>query len=83
MNNLLKCQKCGNDKKFAEVHVGGHRRHEWTQEDNGRFVFDGSNYDRVNDTFFYCGKCNADLSNQYRAFLRALCSVYDEGKHGV
>lgn len=70
--NLIKCNRCGNESKFLEVHVGGERRHQWAQETNGRFVFDGSNYDKVEDTLFKCGKCYADMSNQYRKFLQAL-----------
>ena len=79
---MIKCNKCGNEKRFEEVHVGGYRIHQWTQEDNGRFVFDGSNYDKVEDTFFKCCKCGADMSNQYRKFLQALFEPYDEKKHG-
>lgn len=82
MSGLLKCYKCGNDKSFAEVHVGGYRRHEWTQDTNGRFVFDGSNFDKVEDTWFKCGKCNADLNSFYRRFLQALFEPYDEKKNG-
>jgi predicted nucleic-acid-binding Zn-ribbon protein len=79
---MIKCNKCGNENRFLEVHVGGERRHQWTQEENGRFVFDGSNYDRVEDTFFKCAKCFSDMSNQYRKFLQALFEPFDEKKHG-
>lgn len=82
MNSLLKCNKCGNEKKFLECHMGGERRHQWTQDDNGRFVFDGSNYDRVEDTLFRCGKCSSDMSSQYRKFLQALFEPFDEKKYG-
>ena len=79
---MIKCNRCGNEESFLECHTGGERRHQWSQEDNGRFVFDGSNYDRVEDTLFKCGKCFADMSNQYRKFLQALFEHYDERKHG-
>lgn len=79
---MIKCPKCGNENKFLEVHVGGYRQHEWTQESNGRFVFDGSNYDKVNDTLFKCGKCNFDMSQQYRKFLQVLFQFYNEKEHG-
>jgi len=79
---MIKCNRCGNEDKFVEAHIGGERRHQWTQESNGRFVFDGSNYDRVEDTLFKCGKCFTDMSNQYRRFLQALFEPYDEKKHG-
>lgn len=75
---MIKCQKCGNTKQFNEVHVGGYRTHQWTQEPNGRFVFDGSNYDKIQDTFFECAQCNSDLTDQYRNFLRALFQLYQE-----
>lgn len=78
---MLKCHKCGNKKNFTEEHIGGMRKHEWTQE-NGRMIFDGSSYDKVDDTYFRCGKCNADVSNQYREFLRLLHQHYDEKLHG-
>ena len=81
--NLLKCHKCGNEKKFVEVHVGGERHHQWIQEKNGRFVFHASNYDRVEDHIFKCGECGTDLSGQYRRFLQALFEPYDDKKHGV
>ncbi len=80
---MIHCPKCGNNKKFAEIHMGGARRHEWTQEANGRFVFDGSSFDRVEDTFLKCGKCNLDISNLYRKFLQALFQPYSEEEHGV
>lgn len=80
---MIKCNKCGNEREFLEVHVGGERHHQWTQEDNGRFIFDFSNYDKVKDTLFKCGKCFADMSNQYRKFLQALCEPYNEKKHGM
>ena len=82
MNSLIKCNKCGNETKFIEVHYGGYRQHEWTQEPNGRFIFDGSNYDKVDDTFLECGKCKADMTNQYRHFLQALFQRYNEKEHG-
>lgn len=78
---MIKCNRCGNVKKFIEVHLGGRREHEWTQENNGRFIFDGSNYDKVKDTLFICGMCNTDLGSQYRKFLQALFSLYDEQKN--
>ena len=80
---MIKCPKCNNDEVFAEVHIGGYRRHQYTQEKSGRIVFDGSDYDRVDDTVFVCGKCNNDLNNQYRKFLGLLMAVYDEKLHGI
>ncbi len=80
---MIKCNRCGNTTKFLEVHVGGYRQHGWTQEPNGRFVFEGSNFDKVEDTFFECGSCRADISNQYRKFLQALFAPYNEKDHGV
>jgi hypothetical protein len=79
---MIKCNKCGNEQRFLECHIGGERRHEWTQDESGRFVFDGSNYDKVEDTLFKCGRCYADMSNQYRKFLQALFEPYDEKKYG-
>lgn len=79
---MIKCNRCGNEDNFLECHLGGERRHLWTQEENGRFVFDGSNFDKVEDTLFRCGKCFADMSNQYRKFLQALFEPFDEKKHG-
>lgn len=80
---MIKCNRCGNESTFLECHMGGERRHQWTQENNGRFVFDGSNYDKVEDTLLRCGKCFLDMSNQYRKFLQALFEPYDEKKHGA
>jgi hypothetical protein len=74
---MIICPKCGNKEKFAEIHIGGYRKHEWTQENNGRFIFDGSNYDKVHDSVFECGKCHCDLSNLYRKFLQALFKPFD------
>lgn len=72
---MIKCNKCGNNKIFSEIHIGGYRRHEWTQDNDGRFIFDGSNYDKAEDVIFRCGKCNADMNNEYRRFLQALCQI--------
>ena len=58
--------------------MGGYRQHQWTQEENGRFIFDGSNYDKIQDTFLECGECRADMTNQYRKFLQALFQPYRE-----
>lgn len=80
---MIRCNRCDNTDSFLEVHVGGERRHQWTQESTGRFVFDGSNFDKVNDTLFKCGKCYADNSFQYRKFLQALFEVYDEKRYGI
>jgi hypothetical protein len=80
---MIKCSKCGNNESFCEVHIGGYRKHKWTQDKNGRFVFDGSDYDEVEDTMFRCGKCNADISYEYRKFLQSLFSLYDERKYGI
>lgn len=80
---MIRCNQCNNTKIFFEIHVGGYRQHEWTQEVNGRFVFEKSNYDKVDDTLFECGNCHADLSREYRKFLQALFEPYDEKVHGV
>lgn len=79
---MIKCPQCGNESNFIETHIGGYRKHQYTQESNGRLTFEGSNYDRVEDTFLNCGKCNYNISNQYRKFLEALFQLYDEKKHG-
>lgn len=80
---MIACPKCGNTKEFVEIHVGGYRKHSWEQEDNGRFVFNGSNYDKIKDTFFECALCHADMNNQYRKFLQALYQLYDEDRDGI
>lgn len=80
---MLKCDKCSNISKFSEIHIGGRRVHSWTQEENGRFVFDGSNYDKVDDTLFECSKCHFDMTNQYRRFLQALFQPYNEDKDSL
>lgn len=80
---MIKCNRCGNESKFLEVHAGGERRYQWSQEEGGRFTFDGSNYDKVEDTLFKCAKCLADMSGLYRKFLQALFEPYDEKKHGA
>lgn len=79
---MIKCTKCHNEKSFLEVHIGGYRKHEWLQENNGRMVFVGSNYDKVEDTQFACAKCGTTINEQYRKFLQALYEPYDEKKHG-
>jgi hypothetical protein len=79
---MIKCNQCGNENKFLECHIGGERHHQWTQDTGGRFIFDGSNYDKVEDTLFKCGRCYSDMSNQYRRFLQALFDPFDEKKHG-
>lgn len=80
---MIKCNKCGNETKFAEIHVGGYRIHSWTQEENGRWVFDGSDYNKVDDTVFECSKCGANMNSQYKKFLQALYEPYNENKHGL
>ncbi len=74
---MIKCTKCYNDKNFIEIHIGGCRKHEWAQESNGRIVFNGSNYDKVDDTHFECGKCGASMNEQYRKFLQALFEPFN------
>jgi hypothetical protein len=80
---MIRCTKCNNDKNFLEIHVGGYRKHEWTQENNGRIVFRGSNYDKVEDTHFQCAKCGCNIDDQYRKFLQALFEPYNEKEHGA
>ena len=80
---MLKCPKCGNQKTFVEVHVGGFREHQWEQQPNGRFEFVRSLYDKVDDHRFVCGECKMDVSNQYRKFLQALFQLYNEKEHGA
>ncbi len=80
---MIRCNKCSNTKHFVEIHVGGYRKHEWKQEDNGRFTFCKSTYDKVDDTYFECLKCGASVDDQYRQFLRALFENYNENKHGA
>jgi ribosomal protein S27AE len=79
---MIKCNRCGNTKNFAEIHVGGSRKHEWTQASNGRMIYEKANYDKVDDTSFECGKCGSSMNEQYRRFLQALFEPYNDKKHG-
>jgi hypothetical protein len=81
--NVIRCNRCGNMKQFAEVHVGGTRKHEWTQQANGRMVYERAVYDKVEDTYFECGKCGNSLNDKYRSFLQAIFQFYDEKIHGI
>jgi hypothetical protein len=77
MKELIVCSKCGNKDNFIEVHSGGYREHSWTQEANGRFIYERANYDKCDNIYFECGKCHADMTPKYRAFLQALFARWE------
>ena len=79
---MIRCYKCGNQHKFREVFVGGLRIQNYTQEADGRIVFDGSDHDKVDDTHFECAVCSCNLNSAYKKFLQALFTIYDEKRHG-
>lgn len=80
---MIICPKCNNSKKFREVLIGGFRRENYEQLENGRWEFVGSDASNVKSTEFECGECGYKLNHLYRKFLDGLYEVYEEAKHGV
>ncbi len=66
------CPDCGNDSDFFEVADGVIITTQYIQNSDGSFSQAGDESQVLGEIKFFCGECNADLSQFYQRFLEML-----------
>ena len=69
---LIVCPHCGNDRDFLEVADGVVLTTRYVQNEDCSFSQDGDESQILGEIRFYCGECNADLSQYHQRFLELL-----------
>ena len=68
----IKCPSCGNDAEFLEVADGVVLTTRYVQNEDGSFSQEGDESQILGEIKFYCGECNADLTEYHQRFLEML-----------
>lgn len=68
----IKCPRCGNDTEFLEVADGVVITTRYLQNEDGSFSQEGDESQILGEIKFYCGECNADLTQHHQRFLEML-----------
>ncbi|MEW6501166.1 MAG: hypothetical protein ACOY8P_05510 [Thermodesulfobacteriota bacterium] len=68
----IKCPRCGNDSDFLEVADGVVLTTRYVQNEDGSFSQEGDESQILGEIKFYCGECNADLTDFHQRFLEML-----------
>lgn len=68
----ITCPQCGNDTDFFEVADGVILTTHYSQNEDGSFTQDEDESQILGEITFYCGECNADLSQFHQRFLEML-----------
>ena len=68
----ITCPECGNDLDFFEVADEVIITTRYAQNDDASFTQIGDESQVLGDIKFFCGECNADLSNFHQRFLEML-----------
>lgn len=68
----IKCPRCGNDGDFLEVADGVVLTTRYVQNEDGSFSQEGDESQILGEIKFYCGECNADLTEFHQRFLEML-----------
>jgi len=66
------CPECGNDTEFYEVAEGVVITTRYLQNEDGSFSPAGDESQVLGEISFFCGECNADLSQFHQRFLEML-----------
>jgi len=68
----ITCPHCGNDTDFMEVADSVILTTHYTQNADGSFTQQDDDSEILGEIRFYCGECNADLSQYHKRFLEML-----------
>ena len=68
----ITCPQCGNDTDFFEVAEGVEITTHYVQNGDCSFTQDGDESQVLGDIKFFCGECNADLSQFHQRFVEML-----------
>lgn len=68
----IQCPNCGNDSDFVEVADGVIITTRYLQNEDGSFTQEDDDSQIHGEIKFYCGECNADLSQFHQRFLDML-----------
>ncbi|OIP48083.1 MAG: hypothetical protein COX17_00390 [Deltaproteobacteria bacterium CG23_combo_of_CG06-09_8_20_14_all_60_8] len=68
----ITCPQCGNDTDFFEVADGVILTTHYSQNEDGSFTQDEDESQILGEITFYCGECNADLTQFHPRFLEML-----------
>lgn len=66
------CPECGNDTEFFEVADDVILTTRYIQNEDQSFTQDGDESQILGDVRFFCGECNADLTQFHQRFLEML-----------
>ncbi len=68
----ITCPECGNDTDFFEVADSVILTTHYSQNEDGSFTQDEDESQILGEITFYCGECNADLTQFHQRFLEML-----------
>ncbi len=66
------CPECGNDVDFFEVAEGVVITTNYIQNRDGSFTQESDESQILGEIKFFCGECDADLSNFHQRFMEML-----------
>ena len=68
----IACPHCGNDSDFMEVADSVILTTRYAQNDDGSFTQMDDESEILGEIRFFCGECNADLSQYHKRFMEML-----------
>lgn len=68
----ITCPNCGNDRDFVEVADSVILTTHYVQNEDCSFTQDGDESQILGEIRFFCGECNADLTQHHQRFLEML-----------
>lgn len=68
----ITCPVCGNDEDFYEVADNVVMTSRFIQNEDGSFTQDGDDSQILGEIMFFCGECEADLTEYHQHFLDML-----------
>ncbi|MBM9518356.1 hypothetical protein JWG39_00825 [Desulforhopalus vacuolatus] len=66
--NLIQCPKCGNSEKFFEVVDNIVETTWYTQNKDGSFILEESNFRHLGPPRLFCAVCEEDLTAWHQRF---------------